>query len=457
MSTLDQRFRLLMIDDDPLIHASVKLSLPDNWELMAFTDLPEELPIQTIHAAFVDMHLTGNIRVAEGLTVIEKLHQRQPHLEIIAISGNLDRQLMESCLKAGATRFLAKPLHGEEVRLLINKIENLQLLRRAQTRRQTALTPFLGTSRAAEDIRRQIAELSGEPGPILIEGETGSGKEVVAQLLHSFEPTRPFISVNTSAIPENLFESEFFGHLKGSFTGADQNKMGLVEAAQGGDLFLDEIEALPLTVQPKLLRFLESGEVRRIGARDSTNVHVRILAATNESLEKLVAKGRFREDLLWRLKGRSLRLPPLRDRVDDIAVIAKFFLENIRPQRQKVLSEDALLALRNYPWPGNIRELKRVCEQLSVIAPLPIIRGEDIGRALPRPSSPKLESVSHPSRQAGYDLQGGLAEIIARLEADIIQQTLHQQNDVDEAAKILQISRSSLYKKIKEYQILIHQ
>ena len=267
---------------------------------------PKVTPSGNFSAALVDMHLTPDMSKAEGVNHIARLHEADPHLEIVAMSGDLDRELMEACLKAGASRFLAKPLTPEELLLTLEKIEALHLLRDASAR-STGRVPWIGSSKKSADVKRALASLRAEPGPILIEGESGTGKEVAAALIHGQEGSgRPFVSVNLAALPENVFESEFFGHVRGAFTGADQNKMGLAEAAHGGDLFLDEVEALPLSQQAKLLRFLESGEVRRVGAKDSIRVQVRVIGATNQNLETMVREGHFREDLLWRMHGRKV-------------------------------------------------------------------------------------------------------------------------------------------------------
>jgi len=443
----DPRLKLLVIDDDDLVANSIRLVLPSHWS-MVHSSNPHAIPKGQFVSAMVDMHLTGNLQVAEGLKLIEKLHAQDPHLEIIAMSGDLDRNLMEAGLKAGATRFLSKPLTPEELLLTLDKIEALQLLRQASTRPAAGYAPWVGSSPASVEVKRQIAGLRGEPGPILIEGESGTGKEVAAQLIHIQEgSSRPLVSVNLAALPENVFESEFFGHVRGAFTGADQNKMGLAEAAHGGDLFLDEIEALPQSQQPKLLRFLESGEVRRVGAKDSIRVQVRVIAATNQNLEQMVREGRFREDLLWRLNGRKLNLPSLRTRLDDLKDLIEHFLKNERPRRNKSFDGDALEALRAHNWPGNVRELKRVCEQLCLYSPLPVIRREDVARVLP------TQARSAPSG-ATLDLSKGLGKALEAVEAELIAQALVKTNhDVDQTTALLQISRSSLYKKIKDYNI----
>jgi len=293
-------------------------------------------------------------------------------------------------------------------------------------------------------VRRQIANMRSENGPVLVEGESGTGKEVVAQLLRQQSPDLPFITVNVAAIPENLFESEIFGHVRGSFTGADQNKIGLAEAAHGGFLFLDEIEALALPLQAKLLRFLESGEIRRIGAKDNLKLNVNVIAATNRNLEQMVRDGKFREDLLWRLSAKKILLPPLRERKQDIVELAKFFLAQDK-FRKKDLSTDAVQAMTEYNWPGNVRELRRVCEQLAILSPLPVIRREEVVGII----QPKFEG----DEATPVDFSLGLEKIVNAYEARLLNQALKTYNDIDEVARVLQISRSNLYKKIKDYNI----
>jgi DNA-binding NtrC family response regulator len=435
---------LLAVDDDELILQTLKIGIPPHWRLETHLG-PHNVPTRGAYsAAFVDMHLTGNIAHAEGLTVIKKLKENMPHLEIVAMSGDLDRELMEQCLRAGASRYIAKPLNIDEVVLILDKIEALLLMQAASFRHPDQHYAWVGNSIESQNIKRQIAFMRGETGPILLEGESGTGKEVAAQLIHRHEPDTPMISVNVAAIPENLFESELFGHVRGSFTGAEQSKIGLAEAAHGGDLFLDEIEALSLNLQAKLLRFLESGEIRRIGSKDSIRVKTRVIAASNRNLEKMVKEGTFREDLLWRLSSKKIVLPPLRDRKDDIKDLVNWFLSNEK-NRIKELSADALTVMQDYRWPGNIRELKRVCEQLALTAPLPVIRGEDVLKIV----APKLAAT--PS--GTLDFSEGFEKMVAQHEAHIITQALKNWNDIDEVTRVLKISRSNLYKKIKDYNI----
>ncbi len=443
--TVSRAFHLLVVDDDSLIHQSLRLLIPSHWKLVSakeFSDIPFD---RFFHAALVDMHLTPHSKNPVGLEVIKRLTEKMANLEIIAMSGDFSRDLMESCLKLGAQRFLNKPLMGEEVLLLLDKIEAFWSLRNFETHYKNSQVRWVGDSAASKSILRKIASLRSEPLPVLIEGETGTGKEIVARLLNQQEGERPFVSVNVASLPEHLFESEMFGHIKGAFTGADQNKVGLCEAAHGGDLFLDEVEALSPAHQAKLLRFLESGELRRVGAKDSILVQCRVIVASNRSLEKMTKDGTFREDLYFRICSQKLNLPPLRERKEDISELALYFIGLEKPRRNKSFTEDGLLALQEYPWLGNVRELRRVCEQLSLISPLPVLRREDVS-ALLRP----MLSVGV---QEALDLKKGLGPLTEEFEARVITQCLKTEPDIEKAADLLKISRSSLYKKIKDYRL----
>ncbi len=423
---------LLVVDDDELVIGAVKLALPAHWRMLASQS--ETAPERGYHAALVDMHLRDSHN--DGLQVIRALRAKHPQLEIAAMSGNLDRELMESALNAGATRFLAKPLSLEEVQLTLGKMEAYLDLRDSK---------WVGSGKASKTVKREIAQMRGEDGPILIEGESGTGKEICAQLIHAQEKEGPLVVINVASVPENLFESEFFGHVKGAFTGADQNKMGLAEAAQGGDLFLDEVEALSPALQAKLLRFLESGEVRRIGGKETVIIQTRVIAATNRNLTQLVREGKFREDLLWRLNGKKISLLPLRERREDIPELVRHFL-SLDKSRRKDVSDDAMQTLTEYSWPGNVRELKRVCEQLLLSCPLPVIRESDV-RALVAPPAPSQAAPEN------IDLSRGIGDLVNEFEAQIIQKAIESKNDIDDVARLLKISRSSLYKKIKDHDL----
>jgi DNA-binding NtrC family response regulator len=442
--TPNKRFHLLVVDDDSLIIESLKLTLPSNWRMTSLQDFVRLDPSMLIHAAFVDMHLTGNINNAEGPEVINKISKANPQIDIIAMSGDLSLDLMEKCLKNGAQKFLAKPLNPEEVILTLEKIEAMWMMRHLESRGGHNLYRWIGNSRESQDVKKHLASMRGEAGPILISGETGTGKEVAFRILNQQEDARPFISVNIASISENLFESEMFGHVRGAFTGADSIKVGLAEAAHGGDLFLDEIEALAPTQQVKLLRFLETGEVRKVGSKESINVQTRVICASNQNLHDLVKQGKFREDLLFRISGKNINLPPLSQRTEDIPDLVEFFLSQQKPKRNKTLSAEALAELKKYNWPGNVRELKRICEQLALTSPLPIIRDVDTKSILSPQTTLSTNNV---------DYSRGLSALVEDFEKQIISKCLYQLEDIDKTAELLKMSRSNIYKKIKDYQI----
>lgn len=441
-----QKLNLLIVEDDPHLASSLRLVAPDSYKVYVARS-PHLIPDHVFfHAALVDMHLEVEPPTpADGISVVQKLVKKNPQVEIVAMSGNLDRALMEKAIQAGAQRFLAKPLSADELNAVLEKIEAYWWLRFATYENNLSRAQLIGSSAASEALRKKVAELKGEKSHVLIEGETGTGKDVVSRLLNQQEGSRPYISVNCSALTENLFESEFFGHLKGSFTGADTNKIGFAEAAHGGDLFLDEIEALPLTQQAKLLRFLESGEVRKVGAKDVQHVDVRVIAASNIPLSQLIAEKKFREDLYFRLAAHRIEILPLNQRPQDIPDIAQAFLQAERPKRNKSFDESAIKELQNYTWPGNVRELKRVCEQLILTSPLPVIRDSDVQKLLLRDS--------YSASTTRMQLDQSLDAFLKAQEKKFIDYCLSQTKDIDKCCDLLKISRSSLYKKIKELDI----
>jgi len=438
---------LLIVEDDALLASSIKLMAPTGFKVFIATK-PDLIPDHIFyHAAMVDMHISSKVgQTPDGPSVIAQLLKRNPQTEIVSMSGDLNRQNMEMAIKAGASRFLAKPLISEEVTLILEKIAAYWQLRKIEHSHHRKTT-LVGSSPQTEQIRKTVASLKGERGSIIIEGETGTGKDVIARLLSEQESQTPFITMNCAAISENLFESELFGHVKGAFTGADQNKMGLAEAAHGGDLFLDEIEALPLSQQAKLLRFLESGEVRKVGAKESIHVDVRVICASNQPLKEMIEEKKFREDLYFRISAHKIELPSLKTRKADIKELADFFIKMSKNKRNKIFDQDAYQALTDYSWPGNIRELKRVCEQLVLTSPLPIIRAEDVNHLLLKPSS--VFNVAPEQSDMTLD-----DYMMAQEKKYIIMTIAKCENNIEECSRKLQVSKSNLYKKIKDHGIV---
>lgn len=443
---MSELFNLLIAEDDQILATALKLMIPSGFKTYVMSN-PDLIPEHVFfHAALVDMHMKSKVgELADGPIVIDKLVKKNPQIEIVAMSGDLNRDNMEASIKAGAQRFLSKPLLAEEVTLVLEKILAYWQLRQIEFSQHSKIN-LIGQSEETEKLRKKIASLRGEKSPILIEGETGTGKEIVARLLNQQEGKRPFVTINCAAINETLFESEFFGHVKGAFTGADQNKIGLAEAAHGGDLFLDEIEALPLSQQAKLLRFLESGEIRKVGAKEALHIETRVIVASNQPLNKLVKDKKFREDLYFRLSAQKIELSPLKNRKTDISAIAQFFLNREKPKRNKEFDADALHALEDYTWPGNVRELKRICEQLVLTSPLPIIRANDV-RALLLPAQNAADG------HAGFDLNFSLDEFMNTQEKGFLTYCLEHTESLEEACQVLKISKSNLYKKIKDHGI----
>ncbi len=434
---------LLIVEDDQILATSLKMMAPDGFKVY-LAQKAELVPDHVFfHAAMVDMHLTPNsLGNPDGPLVVQKLSKQNAQTEIVAMSGNLDRALMEKAIKAGAQRFLAKPLLTEEVCAVLEKIEAYWNLRQFSFEKFSTKNQLVGASDATDRLRKKIAQLKMEKTAILIEGETGTGKEVVAQLIAMQDGQKPFVSVNCSAITDTLFESEFFGHIKGAFTGADANKIGFCEAAHGGNLFLDEIEVLPLNQQAKLLRFIESGEFKKVGGKDNQFSQTRIIAASNIPLKKLIIEKKFREDLYFRLSANLIEITPLRDRTEDIKELATHFVDLERPRRNKEWEPSALQALTTYSWPGNVRELKRICEQLVLTSALPIIRDEDVTRLLfsGKPITGATE----------FDLGQSLDQFLSHKEKLFIENNLQKTKDIEKSAELLKISKSSLYKKIKD-------
>lgn len=438
------QLNLLIVEDDQILANSLKLMAPDSYKVYV-AQKPDLLPDHVFfHAALIDMHLEVQPgQKPDGTLVIQKLMKRNSQTEIVAMSGHLDRELMESAIHAGAQRFLAKPLQAEEVKSVLEKIEAFWDLRlSANFDNSKTKIKLIGQSTQSENLRKKISQLKQERNPILIEGETGTGKEVVSHLLNQQEGQKPFVTINCSALTETLFESEFFGHVKGAFTGAETNKIGFAEAANGGDLFLDEIEALPLSQQAKLLRFLESGEIRKVGAKDSFVVHVRVIAASNVPLKKLIEEKKFREDLYFRLSAHLIQVPALKERKEDITELANYFLSLEKPKRNKSFEPAAIEQLKKYSWPGNVRELKRVCEQLVLTSPLPVIREQDVLHLL------YTTNTSKNSEQLSLDQS--LDEFMTKQEKRMIEFCLQQTKDIEKSCEILKVSKSNLYKKIKD-------
>lgn len=399
-----------------------------------------------VDAVVTDLILPGR----RGHELLEELSRTRPELNVIVITafGSIDSAI--DMIKRGAYDYLAKPVRPDLLVLAVERALADNRLRRevARLRRESAAPPpgFRAVSRPMQEVFELIRRASAARHPVLITGESGTGKELVARALHTLSGRGEFVPVNCGALPEQLLESEVFGHERGAFTGADRERPGLFEAADGGTLFLDEIGDLPLPLQPKLLRALESGEVRRVGATKSRRVDVRLLAATNRDLEAEVAEGRFREDVYWRLNVLQIHVPPLRERPADIPLLAEHFLEQAIADgsagSEARLSPDAMGLLTAYAWPGNVRELRNAVGRAVTLA-----SGEDIGPDhLPDRIVRASATASLVSTSAARRLP------LAEVERAYIMEVLRSVGgNKSKAAEILGLDRKTLYRRLEEY------
>lgn len=373
--------RVLIIDDEPDIRELLEITL---GRMQLDTDCAENiaqakhhLQNQTYDLCLTDMHLPdGN-----GLELVEFIQQHFSRLPVAVITAHGSIDIAIESMKAGAFDFISKPVDLTVLRKLVNTaIQSSQL---PTTVKLPAERLIVGQSKAIQDLTRSIQKLARSQAPIYISGESGSGKELVARSIHELGPraAKPFVAVNCGAIPRELMESEFFGHKKGTFTGAHQDKLGLFQAAEGGTLFFDEVADLPLDMQVKLLRAIQEKSVRPIGTAEEIATDVRILCATHKSLEVEVKENRFRQDLFYRLNVIQLNVAPLRQRREDIPLLANYLLKKISEQMQlpaPKLSPTALHLLNEYPFPGNVRELENILERAFTLCENDVIDADDL-------------------------------------------------------------------------------
>jgi nitrogen regulation protein NR(I) len=421
------------------------LTAPDGVSALALLDQEE------VDVVVTDLRMPG----MTGLELLARSRERDPSLPIIVITAHGTVDTAVSALKSGAFDYVTKPFDRDELRMVIRKAVAARESDRDSlhpTRDSAARRRIIGDSMAMQQVFGVIEKVANTPSTVLITGESGTGKELVASALHegSSRHEHPFIKVNCAAIPKELLESEFFGYEQGAFTGAVSAKPGRFELADQGTLFLDEIGEIPSEMQVKLLRALQESEFERVGGTKTLKVDVRLVAATNRDLEQEIANGTFREDLYYRLNVVPIRLPPLRERIEDIPPLAHFFLQKYSERLARettTLSPQAMEALQAYRWPGNIRELENVIERTLLFAD-----GEAITLAdLP----PQLSDLPPRKIQAPDRSDASMKDIVrqaaSELERDLIHQALQETNgNVTRAAEKLRISRKGLQNKMKE-------
>lgn len=441
---------LLIVDDDEEIREQLRWALEDTYTVYLAGNPREALaymkrdrpPLVTL-----DLGLPPRpTEATEGLALLEALLAVDRLTKVVVLTGNNDRANALQAIQLGAYDFIQKPVHLETLKLILSRAAYVSQLEQ-ETRRfhqqaiQEGFQGLIGTSAPMQQLFETVRRVAVSDLAVLIVGESGTGKELVARAVHHESPRRagPFIAINCGAIPDNLLESELFGHEKGAFTGAHVQRKGRIELAQGGTLFLDEIGELPLSLQVKMLRFLQEQRIERVGGRESIAVDTRIVAATNMNLMEALELGTFRKDLFYRLSVVPLQVPPLREREEDPVFLAQAFVLKYRDQlnaRVVGLSEEARAAIRAYSWPGNVRELENRIKRAVVMAQ---------GTTL-QPADLELSAASAPSAYLT------LREARSQFEKNLIRQALARTNgNVTRAAEELGISRQALHESMHKY------
>jgi two-component system nitrogen regulation response regulator NtrX len=443
--------KALIIDDDPGVREALRMTLrSERIDSVLAEDGATGLAAATsrndVGVVFLDIKMPGR----DGMEILTDLRAERPDLPVVMISGHGTIETAVQAAKSGAFDFLEKPLDRERVLLMArNALERSRLLRENLKLKEREAARLLGEAAAMGELLAAVDRVAPTHARVLITGENGTGKELVARRLHDLSPRSdgPFVDVNCAAIPKELLESELFGHEKGSFTGAHAQKKGKFELADAGTLFLDEVGDMDLAAQAKVLRVLEQNRVERVGGSSPVEVDVRVVAATNKNLPEEVRAGRFREDLYYRLNVVEVRCPPLRERREDIPLLAGAFLEeavkrNGTPAR--TFDDEALGLLSREEWPGNVRQLKNLVEHLAILAPAARIAAQDVQRAM-----------GGSTTAAPVDPYRGVKsfeEFKEVAEQEFLERRLLENNwNVKRTAELLGMQRSNLYKKIEKY------
>jgi len=449
---MSKKHRILVVDDEESITYLVKTELEDLPEFEVDTALSGSDAINLIQSKVYDvMLLDVKMPRISGVEVLRYAKEHAPATQVIMLTNVVDVKTAIETTRLGAYDFISKPYEPAELLATVRRaLEHKQLLIDKEVNKLARPVDLIGECQIFKDVVNKSIKLASSEAFVLIQGASGTGKELFARLVHEHSPRKdqPFIAVNCAAMPDQLLESELFGHEKGSFTSAIKTKQGLVEVADGGTLFLDEVGDISITTQPKLLRFLETGEFRRVGGTSSRMVDVRVVSATNKNLQEEVKAARFREDLLYRLNVVSLRLPNLNERKEDIPLLVENFLS--RKTKTKYLSPDAFQVLMSYDWPGNVRELEHVIEGAVALSHGDVIEPKDLWMNVALSSTPYPTAVQSQAPSSDKFMK------IDELEKLYIERTLkhHRWNRVKTAAS-LGITPKTLYLKIKRYKIQV--
>jgi two-component system nitrogen regulation response regulator GlnG len=465
---------LLVVDDEPaILHAFRRAFRRDDVEVLTASSGKEGLELVVKHRPDVVV-LDINLSDASGLEVFQRIHEHDARIPVIFITGHGTTDTAIEAMKLGALDYLLKPLELPQLTTVVERAFEISRLMRVPAVNETESANdradiIIGRSPAMQSVYKEIGRVAPQDVTVLILGETGTGKELVARAIyqHSLRADAPFLAINCAAIPETLLESELFGHEKGSFTGADRRRIGAFEQCSGGTLFLDEIGDMTPLTQAKILRVLQDQQFQRVGGNESIQTDVRIIAATNRNLERMVEKEQFRSDLYYRLSVFSILLPPLRERGDDLLLLIDYFLRRFGRALGKEATQasaETLELLRRYPWPGNIRELQSIIKQALLRATGPVILPDFLPPAMQTQASFRSDTGEAPFQEFDRMVEEGLQcgadnlyqEVLGAAKRRLLLRVLaHTSGNQVRAAKLLGITRSALRNDLRSLGIAI--
>ncbi|MCG9128782.1 sigma-54-dependent Fis family transcriptional regulator [Candidatus Poribacteria bacterium] len=451
---------ILIVDDEKNIQKSLSQGLTlKGYKNTTASSGEEAIKIcatEDIDLVLLDIMMEEGI---DGVQTLIKLLEQHPELNVVMMSAQQDIEIAVKTMELGAKRYITKPISMDKI---LSNIEPLMEISRLTKENEILKTQIVdddemvGETPAIKRLRSEINQVATSDLGVLITGENGTGKQLVANAIHrhSKRADKPFIPLNCAALPEELVESELFGHERGAFTGADSMRKGRFELADGGTLFLDEIGDMSIKAQAKVLRVLEDGEVERLGSHQIRNVDVRIIAATNKELTTEIERGEFRTDLYYRLKIVPINVPPLRERSDDIPLLVKYFTDRLQlnmGSAPKAFDSEAYSVFQSYNWPGNIRELKNIVERLLIMVNREVILPTDVDSVIPR----EIDTVDMQGTAATYQSNTPLSTMVDSAEAEYILSALKENNwNIRKTSEVLEVERSNLYKKMHKYNIV---
>ena len=460
---------ILVVDDDLGIQKQLKWSLTDYNVVFAddYDSAIRQVRRYEPKVVTLDLGLPPDpANASEGLRILQDIVSLAPRTKVIVVTGNNEKENALKAVNFGAYDFYQKPIDSDTIKLLVNRALNLAKLEHENSilsKIRTGMSRIVGNSEAIQTVVKKAEKIAATDISTLLLGESGTGKEVFARSIHEHSPRKdkPFVAINCASIPENLLESELFGYEKGAFTGANKTTLGKIETAQGGTLFLDEIGDMPIGLQAKMLRFLQERVIERVGGRAEIPVDIRVICATHRDLQAMVADETFREDLYYRVGEIPILIPPLRDRDQDIILLARTFLKMYREEfnaKAKSFSEPAIQAMLAHKWPGNIRELANVLRRVILTCPRSLVARKDVvGLLSPVNVTPRSgENMERDEDELSLRIpvRESFNEIIEECERVVLLNALNQCAwNKSKVTKALKIPRQSLYNKIAKYQL----